>query len=132
MAGETDLGAILASLRIERRPEPVTVLTVAEPVGPGPGIEALIVEDEGLTVVATVAEAERRGWPVGFVGAWLTVAVHTSLEGVGLTAVLARALADVDVACNVIAGNHHDHLLVPLERAEVAIEAIEALVSSRS
>ncbi len=129
MTGETDLATILRNLRVSRRPDPVTVVAVEEPVTLGDGVGAVLAEHEATTAVVTVAEAERRGWPIGFVAAWLTVELHTSLEAVGLTAVLAAALADRQISCNVLAGYHHDHLLVPVERAEEAIAVIEALRS---
>ena len=129
MTGETDLAKMLASLRIGRRDEPVTVVTVDSPVELGSGVEAVIAEAAGTTVIVTLAEAERRGWPIGFTAAWLTVEVHSSLEAVGLTAVLSTALADRGIACNVLAGYHHDHLLVPLDRADEAIEALESLAT---
>ena len=81
-----DLATILASMRISRRPGTFTMVTLSEPVEVGPGIDAVINESEGQTVVVSVAEAERRGWPAGFRAAWLTVDVHSSLAAVGLTA----------------------------------------------
>lgn len=129
MPGETDLATILATLRIQRRPEPVTMVSVTadEPIVLGDGIEAVLTEGEGTTVVATVAEAQRRGWPVGFRAAWLTIDVHTALEAVGLTAELSAQLTEHGIPCNVLAGFHHDHLLVPLDRADEAIAALESL-----
>lgn len=127
MTGESDLATMLASLQIERRPHPVTVVTVQDAVALGEGVEALISEVEGTTAVVTIAEAERRGWPVGFRAAWLTVSVHSSLDAVGLTAALSAALAAREIPCNVLAGFFHDHLLVPLDRADEAVEALEAL-----
>ncbi len=132
MSGETDLIKMLATLRVLRRPHPVTVVTVptGEPVQVGDGVEAVLAEEEGTTVVATIAEAERRGWPVEFRAAWLTIDVHSSLSAVGLTAALSAALAEHEIACNILAGYYHDHLLVPLERADDAVDAIEALTGS--
>ena len=134
MTGETDLGRMLSTLRIERLDEPVTVVAIDEsteqPIGLGDGVLALITEVEGTTAVVTVDGAERRGWPVGFRAAWLTVAVHSSLEAVGLTAALSTALADRGIPCNVLAGFHHDHLLVPLDRADDALEALDRLRTS--
>lgn len=127
MTGETDLTKMLASLRIERGTDPVTVVHLDEPVELGHGVMALVREAEGTTVVATVEEAGRRGWPAGVRAAWLTVAAHSSLEAVGLTAALADALARRGIACNVLAGYFHDHLLVPLDRADEAVEALESL-----
>lgn len=103
---------------------------LAEPVTLGDGVWAVVGEPEGTTAVVAVEAAERRGWPVGFRAAWLTVAVHSSLEAVGLTAAMAAALAERGIPCNVLAGYFHDHLLVPLERADEAVVALEALASS--
>ena len=127
MAGETDLATIIGSLTVGRRPEPVTVCTVDEAVAVGDGVLAVLAEAEATTVVATVATAEQRGWPVEWMAAWLTIEVHTSLDAVGLTAALSAALAERAIPCNVLAGYHHDHLLVPLDRADDAVAAIEAL-----
>ncbi len=129
MTGETDLAKMLASLRVRRREDPVTLVSLPSAVDLGPGIEAVIAEEEGTTVVVSLAEAERRGWTYGFEAAWLTIEVHSSLAAVGLTAALSSALAARGIACNVLAGYYHDHLLVPLEQADAAIEAVEALSS---
>lgn len=122
-----DLETMLSSITIRRRPGTYTVATVPGPVSAGDGVEAVIVEDEGTTVIATCEEAERRGWPVGFVAAWLTVEVHSALEAVGLTAAMSAVLADHGISCNVLAGYFHDHLLVPVERADEAIAALQSL-----
>ena len=58
---------------------------------------------------------------------WITLSVPSDLTAVGLTAAVSRALADSGVACNVIAGHHHDHLLVPVESAGTAMEVLQAL-----
>jgi hypothetical protein len=51
----------------------------------------------------------------------ITLTVHSALEGVGLTAAVSGALAEQGIACNVVAGFHHDHLFVPWERREEAL-----------
>lgn len=127
VGGETDLDEMLASLSIARRPDPYTVVTVNEPVELGGGVAAVLAEDEGSTVVVTCTEARRRGWPVGFVAAWLTVEVHSALEAVGLTATISAALAERGIPCNVLAGYFHDHLLVPADRADDAVDALASL-----
>ena len=57
----------------------------------------------------------------------ITLQVHSDLAGVGLTAAVAKGLADKDIACNVIAGLHHDHLFVPWERREDAIGVLQKI-----
>ena len=79
---------------------------------------AIIREDEGTTAIVPD--------PAGDF-ARITLTVHSALDGVGLTAAVATALAERGIACNVVAGFHHDHLFVPWERAEEAVRALAAL-----
>ena len=53
--------------------------------------------------------------------------VHSSLAAVGLTAALSGALASAGIPANVIAGYHHDHVLVPLDSWEDAVEVLHGL-----
>ena len=81
---------------------------------------AVIREEEGITAILA---GERAGTPF----ARITLTVHSALEGVGLTAAVATALAAKGIACNVVAGFHHDHLFVPHERAEEALDVLQRL-----
>lgn len=133
MSPETDLAVMLASITVTRRGGVWTMVTVAddrqaaEVLVRSGGVDALIREDEGLTAVVETDIAASLGALGEFRGAWLTLDVHSSLHAIGLTAAVSEALAEVGIACNVLAGHHHDHLLVPVERADDAIAAIEAL-----
>jgi uncharacterized protein len=89
--------------------------------------EATVREDEGLTVVMARERADELGLAYDYVAAWITLRVDSTLEQVGLTALFSRALADAGISCNVLAGVHHDHLLVPADRADEAIEVLCAL-----
>ncbi|MDP4604902.1 MAG: ACT domain-containing protein [Erythrobacter sp.] len=82
---------------------------------------ALICEDEGTTAIVP----EEGG---GF--ARITLMVHSALEGVGLTAAVSGALAETGIACNVVAGYHHDHLFVPWERRHEALERLQHLAQA--
>lgn len=88
---------------------------------------ATMVEDEGVTLVLTAAEAELAGVPGSAPMCWITLRVHSSLTAVGLTAAVATALSRDDISCNVIAGFHHDHLFVPADRADAAMACLRAL-----
>jgi hypothetical protein len=57
----------------------------------------------------------------------ITLGVFSDLEGVGLTAAVAGALADREIPCNMVAALRHDHAFVPADRAEEALEVLEAL-----
>ena len=91
------------------------------------GAEAAVREDEGLTVVLARERADELGLEYDYVAAWITLRVDSTLEQVGLTALFSRALADAGISCNVMAGIRHDHLLVPADRADEAIEVLCAL-----
>lgn len=56
----------------------------------------------------------------------IVLTVQSDLEGVGLTAAVATALADAGIACNVVAALHHDHLFVPVDRADEAMVVLQA------
>ncbi len=127
MNGEKDLETLLATLKpVLREGEYVYVLWPhGRPLEPG--IEAAVREAEGLTVVLPRALADSLDLPYDFVGAWITLQVHSELEAVGLTAAVSRALTDAKVSCNVLAGFHHDHLLVPIADAARAVEVLAEL-----
>ena len=93
------------------------------------GVDAIATmrEAEGLTVVVAERDAVARGWAIAFRAAWITLRVHSDLAAVGLTAAFARALGDAGISCNVVAGVHHDHLFVPIARADDAMRALRAL-----
>jgi hypothetical protein len=73
------------------------------------------------------SDADAAGLPYDFVACWITLTVHSDLEAVGLTAAFATALGERGISCNVIAGLHHDHLLVPVERKDDALKALRRL-----
>lgn len=132
MTGEKDIRTLLASIHpVLREGEYVYVLWPhGRPLAAG--IEAAVREAEGLTVVLPRAEADRLELPYDFVAAWITLQVHSSLEAIGLTAAVGAALTDAKISCNVLAGFHHDHLLVPVADAERAIEVLHELSEDSS
>ncbi len=81
---------------------------------------AVICEEEGTTAIV----AQEAG---GF--ARITLTVHSALGGVGLTAAVASGLAAAGIACNVVAGYHHDHLFVPWERRDEALAILQCLAA---
>jgi uncharacterized protein len=92
------------------------------PPGVSPtGAVAMMAEDEGVTVVVPAAVADERGLAGEFPSAWITLDAPTLLSGTGLMARVSTALADAGIACNPVAGFHHDHLFVPQDRAAEAV-----------
>jgi hypothetical protein len=93
---------------------------------------ASIREQEGLTLVMEEPQALMAGLPILFRAAWISLHVHSDLQAVGLTAAFANALGAVGISCNVIAGAHHDHIFVPLEKAKAAMQALQDLQAHAS
>ncbi|MFD3925427.1 ACT domain-containing protein [Streptomyces sp. NPDC058614] len=127
MSGEADLQKLLSSMSPELRPGRY-VFTVAEagiPAGVTPVVT--VAEQEGLTLVVRLEEADTAGLAYDYVAGWITLRVHSALDAVGLTAAVAQELAAAGLSCNVVAGFHHDHLFVPHERAAEAVTVLEDL-----
>ena len=126
MTGETHLPNILANLDVDVREGTYVLVTRRTPDAAADAVaEARITEREGITYV--VPEAFAGNEPPGFVAAWISLRVHSALNAVGVTAAVSGVLAERGIACNVLAGFHHDHLLVPAARRDDAVAAIRSL-----
>jgi hypothetical protein len=125
--GETDLDKMLASLQVERRPGVFTFVEVAVPTSELlAAAHGMVNEAESTTLILPVQAAKLAGLPVDIELAWLSLTVQSSLEAVGLTAAFAATLGAHGIPCNVLAGYHHDHILVPVDKAQRAIDALTA------
>lgn len=122
---ERDLGRLLAGLAPTVRPAPYVVVETDREVPSA----AVIVEDEATTRIVEQAVADAHGLPYTFVAAWITCTIESDLEAVGMTAAISRALADAGIACNVLAGSRHDHLLVPWDRRDEAMAVLAELAA---
>ena len=86
-------------------------------------------EDEGVTAIVPSELADKLGIE-GPDFARITLMVHSDLEGVGLTAAVSGALADAGIACNMVAAFHHDHVFVPAERGNEALQVLKDRTAS--
>jgi hypothetical protein len=118
---------MLATLSVQRRPGVFTYVSIEGPTTDLlAAAHAIVVEGGQTTLVLPLDSARRADLPIEVELAWLTLDVHSSLEAVGLTAAVSARLAALGIACNVVAGYHHDHLLVPVGRADQAIDALSS------
>jgi hypothetical protein len=97
-----------------------TALDDVEPV-------ATIREEEGLTLVLALEDADRLSLEHDGAMQWITLRVHSALDAVGLTAAFSTALAAAGLSANVIAGLHHDHVFVAAGSGEDALAVLRAL-----
>ena len=88
---------------------------------------SIIRENEGLSLILEHQQADQSG--LSYEGHFkrITLTVQSSLEAVGLTAVVSQALADHDIPANVVAGTYHDHLFIPERFAHQAMTVLVAL-----
>ena len=128
MTAERNLARLLADLRPQAQPG-TYVFAMAPSAAPGLVDDAVVTvrEPEGLTLVLPREDAERHGLSFAFEAAWVTLTVHSALDAVGLTVVVATAMAERGISCNVVAGYHHDHLFVPAELLDDALDALRSL-----
>ena len=127
MAGEEDLNQLLASMQPSLLPEDYVFCTVAgsdygdlaelQPI-------ASFQEAEGLTLVLPKQKAVEADLAFESVFSCITLMVHSSLDAVGLTAAVSGRLATNGISANVIAAYYHDHVFVPKEKAERALELL--------
>ncbi len=130
MTGDKDLNRLLASLSPEFMVGEFVFSTFPgarygehaelDPV-------AVVLEQEGLTMVLPRPRADAHGHEYESVFRGITLRVHSSLDAVGLTAAVSRALTAEGISANVVAGYHHDHLFVPARFADRAMAALREL-----
>ncbi|MFV0451820.1 MAG: ACT domain-containing protein [Propioniciclava sp.] len=125
MTGMTDLHQVLGSLRPRVRTD--RFVMISSPTALAVSADAQIIEDEGTTLVIAQQVADQNTIAYDSVHAWITLDVHTSLEAVGVTAAVSTALARAGIPCNVLAGFHHDHLLVPAASVDAAVEVLTGM-----
>lgn len=131
MAGETELSKLLASLKPQLRDEEYIFCTMGNGrYGDHPELEpiASFMEAEGLTLVIPRHRADEFDIPYEAVFKCITLSVHSSLEAVGLTAVIATKLTEKGISANVIAAYYHDHVFVQAHHANAALAALNELV----
>ncbi|WAJ38690.1 ACT domain-containing protein [Pseudomonas sp. GOM7] len=128
MSGETHLARLLQNMTPQLNPgQYVFCCVTAEQDCSALQPIASLREGEGLSLVLAREVADAHGLSYDYIAAWITLQVHSSLAAVGLTASFSAALAQAGVSCNVVAGFHHDHIFVPIERAERALSTLRAL-----
>lgn len=98
-------------------------------------VVAIFREAEGLSVVvsediqAETSELTEEKLAGPF--ALITLSVNSDLMAVGFLAKIAAALAGEGISVNAYSAYHHDHILVPFEKKDAAMQALEKLSKSR-
>lgn len=124
-----DLDILLENLHPVLDPEEYVFCTVNGELKNYLGLNPLatFVETEGLTLVLVKEQAQSLGACTNSIFKRITLSVYSSLEAVGLTAAVASALAKESISANVIAAYHHDHVFVPVDKTNQAMQILTRL-----
>jgi len=93
---------------------------------------AVFREEEAATLVLERSDADAHRLDPLYAAAWITLTVHSDLDAVGFLAAITGPLAAAGISCNVVSAVYHDHLFVPVSRAEEAMEILRRLQLSPS
>ena len=128
MSGETDLQKLLQGMKPKLN-EGEFVFCVLDDSETACELDPLCMfqEKEGFTVIISKQQADDAALPYSTICSWITLTVHSSLEAVGLTAAVSRALTEANISCNIVAAYYHDHIFVPFRDASQAMKILERL-----
>ncbi|MEM7377009.1 MAG: ACT domain-containing protein [Pseudomonadota bacterium] len=129
MSGVTDLDTLIATLRPELLAGEFVFVTLDGDYGDGAALHPIAAcrEDEGLSLIVPRASAVSAGLAFDGVFRMISLRVHSSLDAVGLTAAIATRLGEVGIPANVVAARYHDHVFVPADRADDALQSLTTL-----
>jgi len=125
MPGETDLQKLLRGMKPELNEGEFAFCTVdssQRAVALNP--VCVFQEREAVTVILRKQQADEAALSYPVVCAWITLTVHSSLEAVGLTAAVSKALTDANISCNMVAAYYHDHIFVPMQDSKRAMDVL--------
>jgi len=84
-------------------------------------------EQEGTTLIVNQQQAETAGLDYEFPCKMITLNIHSSLEAVGFLARITQRLAKLKMGVNPVSGFYHDHLFIPIDRAEDAMVELQLM-----
>lgn len=116
---------MLAHMNPQAGGEFILVCRPQVPAGLTP--QALIAEEEGLTMALPREQAEAAGITGEQSFTMITLGSPGSLEAVGLTSGISQVLAARSIPANFYSGIHHTHLFVPSHQLGETLALLEEL-----
>ena len=131
MSGEKDQVRLQQMMAPDLRPETYVFCTFPDqrlPVNLDP--ICTFRETEGLSAIVELSQAVRANVKYIFEAKLITLTVHSSLEAIGFLSMISTHLATAGIPCNAVSAFHHDHLFIPVDRADEALSLLESLSQS--
>jgi hypothetical protein len=87
-------------------------------------------ETEAVSVILEKSAADKNN--LNYDGSWklITCQVNSDLQAVGFLSAIAKAFSDADIPLNAVSAYFHDHLLVPSDQADHALQILNTLKST--
>lgn len=129
MESERDPDALLRHMNPELRPGIFVFCTIPANAPIPAALNPLLTfrEQEGITLVIRREEAQAAGLRSAFASRLITLTVHSSLDAVGFLAAITSRLAEAGISVNAVSAFHHDHLFVPADRADEAMDLLREM-----
>jgi hypothetical protein len=128
--GETNLDKLLAAMSPALDKETYVFCTVPTmPTGLVEKPRMVFEEAEGTTLIITKGQAEAQNIKYEYPCCMITLNVHSSLEAIGFLARITTHLASQHgLSVNAVAGFYHDHLFIPIDRAQDAMTGLQEVI----
>jgi len=125
-AAERDLGVLLANMQPIMRPETFVFCTLPAGRSIPDAVRPMQTfrEQEGTALIVTLADAEAADLSYQCPSRMITLNVFSALDAVGFLAAVTGRLAAAGISVNPVSAFHHDHLFVPVDRAEEAMRLL--------
>ena len=129
MTGEADLQRLLSGMSPVLDPRTFVFVCIEEKQLKAHVADALMVfrEAEGISLILEEALAKARGLSCTFSCRRISLQIHSSLDAIGFLAMILPALAESGMGVNPVSAYFHDHLFVPADRADDALETLQRL-----
>lgn len=128
MTGEIDLDTLIRSMAPVLDPEVLVFATTLDvELARRLPTRMRFEEAEGTTLILPRETAEAAGLIHDFPCRMITLKIHSALDAVGFLARLTAALASAGMGVNPVSAYYHDHLFVPADRADEAMQILARL-----
>jgi hypothetical protein len=132
MSGYRELSYLLKNMKPAHVPGSYIFANITEDKLKNLGSTPLLVfrEDEGITVIVSKEIANKFALHSESEWGLISMTVHSDLEAVGFLAKVTSVLAEAGITANTVSAFYHDHIFVPSDRVQDAIELLKNLSSS--